>query len=92
MSAQFELYEEMAEILAQMDPEKVLRLKASPARSRRLEALLEKNREKGLDEDEIAELDRMLMLNRMIGLAKMRAKQVLNETKENTPITQESGC
>ncbi len=92
MSAQFELYEEMAEILAQMDPEKVLRLKASPARSRRLEALLEKNREKGLNEDEIAELDRMLMLNRMIGLAKMRAKQVLNETKENTPITQESGC
>ncbi|MBL7805911.1 MAG: hypothetical protein JNL02_19370 [Saprospiraceae bacterium] len=91
MSAQFELYEEMAEILAQMDPEKVLRLKASPARSRRLEALLEKNREKGLNEDEIAELDRMLMLNRMIGLAKMRAKQVLNETKENTPITQESG-
>ncbi|MCC7506841.1 MAG: hypothetical protein IT259_16165 [Saprospiraceae bacterium] len=92
MSAQFELYEEMAEILAQMDPEKVLRLKASPARSRRLEALLEKNREKGLNEDEIAELDRMLMLNRLIGLAKMRAKQVLNETKENTPITQESGC
>ncbi|HNM24948.1 MAG TPA: hypothetical protein PKL15_05935 [Saprospiraceae bacterium] len=91
MSAQFELYEEMAEILAQMDPEKVLRLKASPARSRRLEALLEKNREKGLNEDEIAELDRMLMLNRMIGLAKMRAKQVLNEAKENTPITQESG-
>ena len=91
MSAQFELYEEMAEILAQMDPEKVLRLKASPARSRHLEALLAKNREKGLNEDEIAELDRMLMLNRMIGLAKMRAKQVLNETKENTPITQESG-
>lgn len=91
MSAQFELYEEMAEILAQMDPEKVLRLKASPARSRRLEALLEKNREKGLNEDENAELDRMLMLNRMIGLAKMRAKQVLNEAKENTPITQESG-
>ncbi len=81
MSAQFEMYEEMAEILAQMDPEKVLRLKASPARSRRLEALLAKNREKGLSEMENAELDRMLMLNRMIGLAKMRAKQVLDEAK-----------
>ncbi len=87
MSAISEVYEEMAEILAQMDPVKVMGLQASPARHRRLEDLLEKNRNGELSDKESAELDRMLLLNRMIGLAKIRAKRLLDEAPQNPPQT-----
>ena len=87
MSAISEVYEEMAEILAQMDPVKVMGLQASPARRRRLEDLLEKNRNGELSDQESAELDRMLLLNRMIGLAKIRAKRLLDEAPQNSPQT-----
>ena len=77
MVAQLEIYDDLAEVIAGMAPDKVIALKASLERQQRLEFLLEKNREEGLSEKEKAELDKMLMVNRIIGLAKIRAKRLL---------------
>lgn len=82
MTTQLEIYEEIAELLATMDPTKVVRLKAPQARQERLEYLLDKNRENTLSEIEHAELERYLLFNRIVGLAKIRAKRMLaNEAK-----------
>ena len=84
MVAQLEVYEDVAELLANMAPDKVIALKASLARQERLEELLEKNTGvSGLTEAENKELDRMLMLNRVVSLAKIRAKRLLSDDQKN---------
>jgi hypothetical protein len=84
MVAPLEIYEDVAEVLANMDPVKVGQLKASAAQQARLELLLEKNRsQEGLSEAESVELDRILMLNRVISLAKIRAKRLLTDETKN---------
>ena len=60
-----------------MTPRELIALKASPARQARVSLLLEKNREEGLSEAEKVELEKILMLNRIIALAKIRAKRLL---------------
>lgn len=79
MTAQLNLYEEIAELLATMSPQKVVALKAPEARQKRLAWLLEKNRESGLDELEKNELDRFLLFNQIVTLAKIRAKRLLTQ-------------
>jgi hypothetical protein len=44
-----------------------------------MEDLLEKNREEGLTEEENIEIERMLLMNRVIALAKIRARRLLNQ-------------
>lgn len=83
MTAHLEVYEEVANLLAQMDPAKVVALKASPKRRRRLEHLLDKNRTGNLSLEEELELERFLLLNRVISLAKIRAKRLLEDAPEN---------
>jgi len=77
MTATLEVFEDLAEVIAEMAPREVVALKASPARQARVEFLLEKNQEDGLSELEKIELEKMLMLNRIIALAKIRAKRLL---------------
>lgn len=77
MSTQLDIYEDLAELIANMAPEKVVALKASPSQQQRLEDLLEKSRENGLSEDEKLEVERVLLLNRVISLAKIRARRLL---------------
>lgn len=83
MTTQLEIYEEIAELLATMNPAKVVRLKAPPARQERLEYLLDKNRENALSEIEHTELERYLLFNRIVGLAKIRAKRLLSNEAKN---------
>jgi hypothetical protein len=62
-----------------MAPEKVIALKATPAQQERMDELLEKNQEEGLSEEENIEVERLLMMNRVIALAKIRARRLLNK-------------
>ena len=68
------ILEELAELLAKMDPEKVLSFRTSEKAQERLETLLWKNKETdGLDEAEKAELEQFMLVEHIVSLAKTRA-------------------
>ena len=68
------VYDHIADFIAGLDPEKVLELKATEAMSERLENLIAKKKESGLSEEEQDELNHYLVLERLIRLAKIRAR------------------
>ena len=68
------VYDSVADFIAGMNPEKVLGLKADPEMQERLEELIEKERTSGLNEEEKEELDHYIVLERLIRLAKARAR------------------
>jgi hypothetical protein len=67
-------YEEVAEFIASLDPERLLELSPSPKVQERVEELLFKKKDEGLTPDEQYELDRYLALEHLIALAKVRAR------------------
>jgi hypothetical protein len=71
------IYDEVATFMASMNPAKVVAFKASEAHQTRLDLLLDKQQEGGLTADEKSEIEHYLMLNRIIGLAKARAINLL---------------
>lgn len=71
------VYDEVATFMASMNPEKVIAFKPSKANQNRLDFLLDKQKEKGLSNTETSELEHFLMLNRIIGLAKARALNLI---------------
>ncbi|GAB4495679.1 MAG: hypothetical protein OHK0019_25410 [Saprospiraceae bacterium] len=78
MSAQsINIYDELAKLLANMDPAKVIQFHASKKAQKRLEELLEKNKEGTLPEDEKAEIERFMTVEHIVRLAKARAYQRL---------------
>jgi hypothetical protein len=72
------VYDEVATFMASMNPEKVIAFKPSKANQNRLDFLLDKQNENGLSDAEKNELEHYLMLNRIIGLAKARALNLLS--------------
>jgi hypothetical protein len=71
-------YDEVAVLLAQLDPYKIINLKPSQSSCERLSVLLEKNQNSSLNHDENYELDRLLALDHLIALAKVHARIQLN--------------
>lgn len=67
-------YDEIAVLLAKLDPPKVLALHPSEASQKRLSELLDKNRNEVLTQDDKYELDRLLALDHLIALAKAHAR------------------
>jgi hypothetical protein len=67
-------YDEVAAMLANLDPSKIIDLKPSESSIQRLSDLLEKNRHGKLSSNETYELDRMLALDHLIALAKAHAR------------------
>lgn len=72
------IFDEVSTFIAGMDPEKVLGFKPSPDHQQRLDGLLKKQRETALSDEEKSEVEQYLILNRLVGLAKARASQMLN--------------
>ena len=70
-------YEEVANFIAELDPNKLLTLKPSPTVQARVEALIDKKKENGLVYEEQYELDRYLALEHLISLAKIHARKHL---------------
>ncbi|MFN0035912.1 MAG: hypothetical protein ACKVUS_12685 [Saprospiraceae bacterium] len=75
-------YDEIASLLAEMDPAKVLAMKASSTLDERVEDLIHKKREEGLTETESIELEHYLIVNRVVALAKIRARRNLHALLE----------
>ena len=71
-------FDEIADFIAELNPAKLIALKPSATVQQRLEDLLFKNREEGLNDEEKHELDRYLTLEHLISLAKARARKRLN--------------
>ena len=74
----YSAYDQVAELLSTVAPEKLMKLKASDTMQQRLETLLGKSKEGQLTEEEKDELDHFLVLERLVRLAKIRAQQRLS--------------
>ncbi len=72
-------YDSVADFIAGMNPQKVLELHASQEMQERLEELIEKEKQAGLDAEEKDELDHYIVLERLIRLAKARAMYRLSQ-------------
>jgi hypothetical protein len=71
--------EEFAELLAKMDPEKVLAFHTSAKAQERLEELLWKNKgDNALNETEKAELEQLMLVEHIVSLAKVSALKVIS--------------
>lgn len=77
MIAHLSIYDEIAEFMASMDPAKVINFFASSKLQERFEDLLYKEKEGIITTEEKAELDRHMMMNHIISLAKLRARRLL---------------
>ncbi|MFK7982961.1 MAG: hypothetical protein AB8G86_23480 [Saprospiraceae bacterium] len=77
------VFNELADLLASMDPNKVLAFKTSEKSQSRLEELLEKNKAtKGLSKSEKSEIEQFMLLEHIVSLAKARALKMLTQ-KQN---------
>ena len=72
-----EAFGDVASLIAQMNPEKIVGLKAPKAMSDRVEHLVYLKKQGAISIDETTELERFLGLDLFIGLAKARAKQLI---------------
>jgi hypothetical protein len=70
----YNAYDQMATLIATLDPEKVLALKATDDMQSRLEDLVEKSKNGELERKEKDELDHYIVLERLIRLAKIRVQ------------------
>ena len=73
MVQHFSIYDEIAAFVASMDPKRVAAFKPSKTSQNRLDDLLDKQKDEGLNQMEKTELEHYLIINRIIGLAKARA-------------------
>ena len=72
-----EAFGDVAGLIAQMNPQKIIELKAPKAMSERVAHLVYLKKQGTISTDEMAELERFLGLDLFIGLAKARANQLL---------------
>ena len=76
------VFNELADLLAGMDPNKVLSFKTSKKSQSRLEKLLEKNKTtKGLTKSEKSEMEQFMLLEHIVSLAKARALKMLAQNQ-----------
>ena len=72
------VFDEIVDLITSApQPEQILNFKPSIAAQRRLEMLLDKQREEGLTDDEKHELEQYLTIEHIMRLAKARARQRL---------------
>jgi hypothetical protein len=77
MTANILAYEEVADFIAALDPNKLLTLKPSASVQERVEILIYKKKDAGLSTEEQYELDRYLALEHLVSLAKISARKYL---------------
>jgi hypothetical protein len=70
----YSMYDQVADLMASLAPEKVVQLKASAEMQHRFERLVSKSRENALSTEEKDELDHYIVLERLMRLAKIRAQ------------------
>lgn len=70
----YSIYEQLAELIACLDPLKVQELKDNEELHARLEDLVDKSKEQELDKREKDELNHYIVLERLFRFAKIRAQ------------------
>jgi len=73
MTTIYGVYDQIAELIAHLEPQKILALKASKEVQQRFDFLMEKSREADIDRQEKDELDHFIVLERLFRLAKIKA-------------------
>jgi hypothetical protein len=73
----YAVYDQIADLLSGLDPAKVVALKPTAEIQKRFEALVEKKHNQTLDEMEKDELDHFVVIERLMRLAKIRARNRL---------------
>lgn len=71
----YNAYDQIAELIAELNPAKVMALKANKELQKRFEILVSKSKESSLDSREKDELDHYIVLERFIRLAKIRSHE-----------------
>jgi hypothetical protein len=69
----YNLYDQLADLLAKSNSDYILSLKADKETQTRFDMLLDKSKEKSLNEEEEDELNHFIVLERLVRLAKIRA-------------------
>ncbi len=69
----YNVYDQIAELIANLNPVKVMGLKADEELQSRFENLVRKSKDSQLDVQEKDELDHYIVLERLIRLAKIRS-------------------
>lgn len=72
-------YDNVANFIAHMDPEKVLELQADEEMQEQLEVLIDKEKNAALSAEEKEELDQYILLERLIRLTKAKARYLLSQ-------------
>ena len=72
-----EVFSDIAEVIARMNPQEVVGLKAPQLMSDRVEQLINKKKEGVISLEEASELERFLALDLFISLTKARARMLL---------------
>ena len=72
-----EVFDDVAGLLAQIDPAKIVALKAPKMMAKRVEDLVDKKKNGQISLEETVELERYLALDMLINLAKARAHRLL---------------
>ena len=72
-----EVFDDVAGVLAQIDPAKIVALNAPNMMAKRVEVLVDKKKNGQISLEETVELERYLALDMLINLAKARAHRLL---------------
>jgi hypothetical protein len=72
-------YDNVANFIAHMDPEKVLELQADEEMQERLDFLIDREKNAVLSPEEKEELDQYILLERLIRLTKAKARYLLSK-------------
>jgi hypothetical protein len=72
-----EAFDDIADLLARMDPAKIMELRPSKPMADRVEELVYKKKDGEITPEESVELERYLALDLLINLAQARARRLL---------------
>ena len=72
-----EVFGDIAEMIAQMNPQQIIDLKAPKGISERVEELVSRRKDGSISVDESIELERFLALDLFISLTKVRARKLV---------------
>jgi hypothetical protein len=72
-----EVFGDIAEVIAQLNPQQIVNLKAPKGISERVSELIAQKKEGKISVEESVELERFLALDLFISLTKARAKKIL---------------
>jgi hypothetical protein len=79
---QVDIYQDFADFIAGLSPEKLLGYYAPPKMQHRVELLIAKKKDGKITEDETREMEKYLLFEHIVRLAKARALKLISEEQK----------